>query len=229
MRLFLCGGGAGPQTAAAYERLAEIICHKKSCLYLPLAMERDRYDECYQWICQELAGLKLPGIEMLRDAKEIVRKNLFDYSFLFLGGGNTFRLWHALKLSGAAESIRTYLEAGGVAFGGSAGAIIFGKSLETCLLDDANETELQNLEAFNFLHDISLFCHYTNHDAEGNKEREVYLLELSQTHKVIALPEETTLFLQGNKVEVLGSKPYYYFERGKKICWDKDFSFSMEN
>jgi len=48
-----------------------------------------------------------------------------DYSFLFIGGGNTFKLLYDLKSSGAFVNIQGYLNNGGVVFGGSAGAIIF--------------------------------------------------------------------------------------------------------
>ena len=228
LKLFLCGGGAGSQVTAAYKRLSEVICRAKPCLYLPLAMEEEQYGGCYQWISRELAWLELPGIEMVRDAKEILEKNLLDYSFLFLGGGNTFRLWQKLKESGASERMKAYLAAGGIAFGGSGGAIIFGESLETCRLDDKNEVGIEDFTAFNFLHGVSLFCHYTNHGLEENKEREAYLLEFSQTHKVLALPEETTLFLQENQVEILGTKPCYYFERGRRIFLNRDFPFPLK-
>ena len=33
---------------------------------------------------------------------------------------------------------------------------------------------------------------------------------------VIAMPEEDTLFLNGDHLEMIGSRPYYCFEEGKR-------------
>ena len=62
--------------------------------------------------------------------------------------------------------IKEYLNSGGVVFGGSAGAIIFGKDLEACRLDDINEVNLNETNGFDILNGISLLCHYTNRTAE---------------------------------------------------------------
>ena len=53
------------------------------------------------------------------------------------GGGNTYKLLDCLKKNGAFEKIRRYLlEDDGIVYGGSAGAIIFGKDLDSCNTDD---------------------------------------------------------------------------------------------
>lgn len=215
MKVFLCGGGAGAQTIDANKRLNEVIDHAKPCLYIPLAMGQEMYDSCYEWIIGELKCLDIPHIEMVRSAEELASKNLMDYSVLFFGGGNTFKLLRDLKTSGAFEKIKEYLEHGGVAFGGSAGAIIFGADLEACRLDDANEVDLRETSGFDVLNGISVLCHYTNRTAEKNKQSARYLLELSKRRKAVALPEEVTLFVNGESVEVIGTRPYYYFEDGR--------------
>ena len=97
MKVFICGGGSGEQTRRAIHRLNEVIRHDLPCLYIPLAMEEDQYDSCYEWITGELSGVEIPGIEMIRSAEELARKRLADYSFLFIGGGNTFKLLSDLK------------------------------------------------------------------------------------------------------------------------------------
>ena len=92
MKVFICGGGSGKQTSGALHRLNEVINHALPCLYIPLAMEESQYNSCYEWITGELSDVEIPGIEMVRSAEELSRKNLADYSFLFIGGGNTFKL-----------------------------------------------------------------------------------------------------------------------------------------
>lgn len=217
MKVFLCGGGCGTQTMEANKRLNEVIDHSKPCLYIPLAMESDMYDSCYEWIKGELKNVDIPYIEMIRSAKELVTKDLSDYSVIFLGGGNTFKLLSNLKSSNAYEKIRDYLEHGGVAFGGSAGAIIFGEDIEPCGLDDPNEVDLKETSGYDLLNGLSLFCHYSNAAAEKIEQNKQFLLKLSNQRKIVALPEEVTLFVNDNRIEVIGNEPYYYFENGMMI------------
>jgi dipeptidase E len=137
-----------------------------------------------------------------------------DYSMIYIGGGNTFKLLSELKASGAFDKIENYLKNGGVAYGGSAGAIIFGEDLEACRLDDANDVNLTEISGFDVLKGISILCHYTNRTAEKDERSRQYLLEISEHRKVVALPEEVTLFVNEDSVEKIGKMPFYYFENG---------------
>ena len=217
MKVFLCGGGAGIQTIEANKRLNEVIDHSKPCLYIPLAMEREKYTSCYEWIKDELKNVDIPYIEMVKSADELAAKNMNDFGVIFIGGGNTFKLLSDLKTSGAFEKIKEYLNSDGVIFGGSAGAIIFGKDLEACKFDDINEVNLNETSGFDILNGASILCHYTNRTVEKNKESRQYLLEVSKHRKVVALPEEVTLFVNGEDIEVIGNRPYYLFENGVEL------------
>jgi len=215
MRVFLCGGGAGEQTVEANKRLSEVIDHTKPCLYIPLAMEAEMYDSCYEWITKELEDVQLPYIEMVRSGTELAKKNFSDYSVVFIGGGNTYKLLKELKECGAFEKLRTYLEQGGVAFGGSAGAIIFGEDLESCALDDPNDVGLTDTAGMDVLNGVSLLCHFTSREKEEDERSKEYLLDVSKHRRVLALPEEVTLFVNDDVVEVIGERPYYVFEGGR--------------
>lgn len=214
MKVFLCGGGADIQTIEANRRLNEMIDHSKPCLYIPLAMEQEMYDGCYEWIKGELKNIDVPYIEMVRSADELAAKDMSAFGLIFIGGGNTFKLLNDLKTSGAFEKIKEYLNHEGVVFGSSAGAIIFGEDLEACRLDDANKVNLNETNGFDILNGISILCHYTNRTAEKDEKSRQYLLEVSKHRKVVALPEEVTLFVNGNHIEVIGDRPYYFFENG---------------
>ncbi|MBR6665498.1 MAG: Type 1 glutamine amidotransferase-like domain-containing protein [Lachnospiraceae bacterium] len=215
MKVFLCGGGAGEQTIEANKRLNEVIDHTKPCLYIPLAMEADMYDSCYKWITGELKDLEIPHIDMVRSAEELAEKDLSAYSVLFIGGGNTYKLLYDIKRCGMFEKIREYLENGGVAFGGSAGAIIFGEDLESCQLDDPNEVGLKETAGYDVLGGISLLCHYTSRALEEDEKSKEFLLSISDHRRTLALPEEVTVFVNDDKVEIIGDRPYFYFEKGE--------------
>ncbi|MBD5093292.1 MAG: type 1 glutamine amidotransferase-like domain-containing protein [Subdoligranulum sp.] len=229
MKVFLCGGGAGTQTMEAYKRLNEVIDHSKPCLYVPLAMEQRKYAGCYEWIKEELKNVDIPYIEMVNSADELAAKNMSDFSVIFIGGGNTFKLLHDLKTSGAFEKIEEYLDGDGLVFGGSAGAIIFGKDLEACRLDDANEVNLRDTNGFDVLNGTSILCHYTNQTAEKDEENRRSLLEISKYRKVVALPEEVTLFLNGENIEVIGNRPYFYFKNGAVLKQKKNEFFDISD
>ena len=216
MKVFICGGGSGEQTRRAVHRLNEVIRHDLPCLYIPLAMEEEHYDSCYEWITGELSSVEIPGIEMIRSAEELSRKRLMDYSFLFIGGGNTFKLLNDIKRVHMFRPIREYLQNGGTAFGGSAGAIIFGEDLESCALDDQNEVGLKDTEGFDVLGGISFLCHFTNRIPEHDRRSEEYLLKISDHRKTYALPEEDTLFLTKNRLEEIVDRPYFIFENHQK-------------
>ncbi len=218
MKLFLCGGGCGEQTAAVNRVFNAYIDHDKPLLYIPLAMgERDHtYDECYEWIQGELAEVKVPSIDMVRSYEELAAKNLPDYGAIFIGGGNTFELLKGMKDSGAFAKMEEYIRNDGVVMGGSAGAIIFGKDIMTAIAMDPNDVALEDTAGFNALDDCSIFPHYTN---EWTPEAHVRFTEFiekytSEKEAVYALPEEDTIFINGDQVQVIGDRPYYFFEGG---------------
>lgn len=215
MKVFLCGGGSGDQTVAACRELNAIIDHLKPCLYIPLAMEEKMYTNCFDWIKGELKNVSIPYIEMVHNSDELSSKNLNDYSMIYIGGGNTFKLLKEIKSNSSFNHIKDYINNGGVVFGGSAGAIIFGYDLEACSHDDINHANLKDINGFDILNGISLLCHFTNGKPEKNEQNKQFLLELSKRKKIIALPEEVTLLVKGDKVEVIGNKPFYLFENGE--------------
>ncbi len=217
MKVFLCGGGDGAQVTPAYRRFADVIDPNKPLLYIPLAMERTQYTDCYRWITAELAHLHLSGIEMVQSASELEKLDFDRYCALFIGGGNTYKLLRELKAGGCFEKISRYIRQGGVVFGSSAGAIIFGRDLESCQLDDVNDVGLTDTTGFDLLDGAYLLCHYTNRTPERDEASTRYLMQLSERRKIIALPEEDTLYINGERLELIGTRPWYVFENSVRI------------
>ena len=228
MKLFLCGGGSEDQAYEAYEKFNAIINHTKPILYIPLAMMKERYDGCYSWIKNELRNVQVPHIDMVRSAEEIVTKDLSEYGAIFIGGGNTYKLLAELKNSGAFAKIKQYLESDGIVFGGSAGAIIFGQYIDTCKYADKNDVGLRDQAGFDAINNFSLLCHFTNKDQETTDLNRNYLLELSKEEKIIALPEEDTIYVEDGKYEVIGTRPYYVFEYGNMITFNSGIDNKKE-
>ena len=147
-----------------------------------------------------------------------------DYSAIFIGGGNTFKLLKGIKDSGAFDKIKEYIENDGIVYGGSAGAIIFGYDINSCISMDDNNVGLEDTKGFNVLNGKSIFAHYTNKshkltDEENDAIEKKYTDSMIDFSKriggVIALPEEDSILINGNSMEVIGDLPYYEFENGE--------------
>lgn len=212
MRVFLCGGGSGEQTKEAYEKLGEIIDHSKPILYIPIAMNYDKMDNCSEWIREELKDHNIVDIDIVRTFKELENKSLEEYSAVFIGGGNTFKLLFELKLTGFYDRLKEYINNNGIVFGGSAGAIIMGKDIKSCECDDDNEVGLIDTKGFDVLNGFSFLCHYTNRDEDKNEANKKYITELSNEMRIIALPEEDTIYISDEGIKVYGNKQYYIFD-----------------
>lgn len=214
MKLFLCGGGSGSQIKYALNKFSTCIDKTKPILYIPLAMDEDKYDSCREWFSFEIKLVGMKNFDMVKSSLELSKKNFNDYCALFIGGGNTYKLLKEIKDNSNFEKIKEYLNNGGIVFGGSAGAIIFGKSINSCLLDDDNYVDLKDCNGFNYLNDYSILCHLNNQSFKKNSD---YLIEFSKNNKIIYLPEEDTIIISDKKISFIGQKKYIIFDNGKYV------------
>lgn len=232
MKLLLCGGGSGEQTIEANKKFDEIINHNKPLLYVPLAMDENKhpYDGCLEWITGELSNVNISSIEMVRTFEELASKDYNNYCAIFIGGGNTYKLLKGIKDSGAFNKIKEYIENGGIVYGGSAGAIIFGYDINSCLAMDANDVNLDDTKGFNVINGKSIFAHYTNeHTEEAHIKFKSYLSNYSLNNEdVIALPEEDTIFINGDEITIIGNRPYYVFNKGLENIQEKENDKSLK-
>lgn len=212
MKLFLCGGGSGNQITLANNKFAKLLDKTKPILYIPLAMDEKKYDGCKEWFRAEIKHFNHDKFEMVESSLELSQKNFNNYSALFIGGGNTFKLLNDIKQNGNYEKIVEYLNNDGIIFGGSAGAIIFGEDINSCLIDDGNKVGLDNTKGFNFLKDYSLLCHLKNKNLNKNLE---YLSVFSKNRKMLYLAEESVVFINNNKISLIGDNKYVIFKNGK--------------
>ena len=215
MKLILNGGGEGEKVSTARQLLNSLIDHNKKILYIPLAWPDSTYNGCLEFMTDELSDVNKLGIDMIKSTDELMSKNFTDYSCIYIGGGNTYKLLNDLKISGAFNKIKQYLlEEDGIIYGGSAGAIIFGKDLDSCNTDDDNEVGLIDNTGFDMLNGYSLLCHYTSRDIERTELSRNYLLELSKEKPIYAIPEEDTIFVEDGNIKFIGDRPYYEFING---------------
>ena len=231
MKLILCGGGWAEKTVIPNKLFETLIGASKPILYIPFARDRgeDNYDSCKTWLTGEFKDIKHGDIVMLRSASEISDKNVDDFAGVFIGGGNTYKLLKEIKESPVFDWLQKYIKTGGVIYGCSAGAIIFGRDINSCLYMDENEVMLKDVNGFDLIFGFSFTAHYTNKNEEKTKKATDYLTEYSKKTPVLALPEEDSLYINDNLVKVIGSKPYYVFNKGMRAEFQPNIEYTKSD
>ena len=216
MKIFLSGGGSGEKSLQLDKKFVQSIGKKKPLLYIPIAIDTQKhpYDQCYKFISNALNPLGQKNIVMWTE-KELKNKKKQDFSRfggIYIGGGNTFKLLKELKEFGVFEILKQLAKEGIPIYGGSAGAIIMGRTIIPSLYSDPNDAKLSDFSAMNLVKDYDIWCHYVSSmDSEIKKYREKYKM------KIIALPENSGLFVTDGAIEVIGPGSAFSFDRKKKM------------
>lgn len=231
MKLILCGGGWAEKTVIPNKLFESLIDAAKPILYIPLARDRgeDNYDSCKIWLSGEFKDIEHGEIVMLRSASEIADKNVSDFAGVFIGGGNTYKLLKELKESSAVDWLKKYIQTDGVIYGCSAGSIIFGHDIDSCLYMDENEVALKDVNGLDSIFGFSFTAHYTNKNEEKTKKATDYLIEYSKKIPVLALPEEDSLYITDDLVKVVGSRPYYVFNKGVRAEFQPNMVYTKDD
>lgn len=148
-------------------------------------------------------------------------EDLKEFGGIYIGGGNTWNLMQELKDSGFSNLLLKYVEAGGQVYGGSAGAIILGKRIDTH--DDENNIGLSNIEGLSLLRDYSVACHFKDDQHDRFKT-----WSLNNELPIICLSEETGLVIENSIARCVGTKPcVVYTTNGLKTVINPEESFSL--
>lgn len=193
MPILLSGGGNPEQVQQLDEYFANYVGEGK-ILYIPVAMYKIFYDDCENWFRKTYAKYKLYNIDICIDLKNA--PNLNQYKAVFIGGGNTFKLLKEVKENNFDHALNEYLNNGGFVYGGSAGAIIFGKTIKTSIHADENLVNLKDLNGLNLLNGYDVWCHY------NEKKDKNDILKLN--HFTIVLYEESGILFSGKEFKTVG-------------------------
>jgi dipeptidase E len=199
-KLFLAGGGDENQS---FEVDKIFFYNVNSLLYIPLARHTDDFDTCLEWFMKTANVHKRFTIEMLTDLNKDI--NFDDFDAIYIGGGNTFKLLKLLKGAGFDEKLVNYYNNGGKIYGGSAGAMIWGKDItisSICVDRDKNIVKLKDTSGMNKVNNLDIQCHYTDDQLEKHKD----FLNLTK-RDIIAIPEESALVVENGRFKVVGTKP----------------------
>ncbi len=200
-KIFLSGGGHERHTFELDEVFLEGV---NSILYIPIAWANEDFGSCLRWLTNAISQHRdNVKIEMLTDLNKDV--NLGDYDAVYIGGGNTFKLLKKIRESRFDRKLLDYHAAGGTIYGGSAGAMIWGRDISIGLICsdvDVNEVGLTDTRGFDVLKGMDVQCHYRSDELEVN-----WRYVAQNGRNVVALPNESGLLLENGKITVLGTKP----------------------
>ncbi len=211
--LVLSGGGSGEQTRIVDKLFADQLDKNKPLLYIPIAINTDThpYSDCLVWLKKNFTPLGVNNY-LVWDEKTIYtykKHRVSDFAGIYIGGGNTPYLLKTLKDNGFWNFLKRAMNKIPI-YGGSAGAILFGKTIYPSLIDDENFVDLKDFSAMNIINEHDISCHYTDSKEKITKEFN------ASSPKLIALPEETGLLIADTEMLIVGSKSAFHFIDGKK-------------
>ncbi|MEI6420042.1 MAG: Type 1 glutamine amidotransferase-like domain-containing protein [bacterium] len=205
MKIFLGGGGNAQQSLELDKKFVEALDKTKPVLYIPIAMppELYSYPSCLEWIRGVFQPLGFDNFAMWteKDLEGKSEKDFLEFGGVYIGGGNTFKLLKDLKEFGTFEILKSLAFKNIPIYGGSAGAIIFAKTIIPALPYDENKVGLTDFSALNLINGFDMWCHYKPEMLPlVNEFKQKYSLE-----KIYAIPEEAGLVVSENDIQIVGS------------------------
>lgn len=212
-RLIVAGGGNEIDSRPLDELFLKLV-EGNRVLYIPIARPAEQYEKCYDWFSRTFRALDFTNFEMWTELSGKNYGDLDQFGAIYIGGGNTYKLLYILKETGFIRLLEDFMSSGRVIYGGSAGAIILGKSIDTAQFGgdpDENTVNLKDLSALNAVGGYSINCHY-------RKAQDNILMTFSKQNQlpIIAISEKSGLFVEGKNITVIGTDPAFVFENGKK-------------
>ncbi len=212
LRLLLAGGGGAEDSRPLDALFAAWTGRGGRMLYVPVAMdERVRsYDSSYAWISSVFEPLGVGEIELWTELPRGNDSGLARFDSVYIGGGNTYRLLHAMRSSGFAEVLARFADRGGAVYGGSAGAAVLGRDISTVASMDANEVGLTDTRGLDLVGGYSAWCHY-----EPGHDPEIRCYVAGRGEPVLALPERAGVCVSGEGIRAVGYEPVAVFRPGE--------------
>jgi len=202
MPRLILSGGTGNENEERLNSLFLRLVKDEPILYIPVARETNDYSECYDWINSVLKNKK---INMLVDFK-LQKVRLDGFGGIYIGGGNTFKLLKEIKENKFDKELKNFK---GIIFGGSAGAIISGRNIETAAwgsIKDENKVKLKDLNGLNLVNGYNIRAHYLKKEENETKE-----FVKKTKIPIIALPEDSGVYVENGKIKNIGK--VYFFEK----------------
>ncbi|MFT6631215.1 MAG: dipeptidase E [Bacteriovoracaceae bacterium] len=203
MALFLTGGGDQSCFAKLDKLFIESLPQNAKILLIPFASED--YDEVYERIEHHFSHKKIASINMIQKQEDITAEVFDEHDAIMIEGGNTFDLITSTRSNSFFSLIKNFHKEGKHIYADSAGAIILGNDIQTAFLgEDADEDQqkLQDLRGLDLIHPWTIHAHATPDEFEDLND-----LLYDKGNPILALSEETGIFINGDELVVFGQEP----------------------
>ncbi len=199
-------------------------------LFIPYAAVRfsyDEYEEKVETRFKEI-GHHVVSIHHFSDPVKAV----LEAPAIVIGGGNTWKLLHDLRINHLLEPIRRQVRSGTPYIGWSAGSNMACPTIRTT--NDMPIIDPKGFEALNLV-PFQINPHYHNAHPEGvggetREDRIQEFIELNPEVYVVGLRESTLFLVEKKRVSLIGTKPARIFKKGilpKEMESSEDFSFLL--
>lgn len=163
------------------------------------------YEVCLEWVTAALATSGIANIAMATSPEQIVSE-LPRSDAVFIGGGNTYSLLHALRTNRADRLLRRSVTGGIPVYGGSAGAHLLGRDVDTSRHADPNDVGLTDTTGLDLALGYAIWCHHVPGQVPRIRD---FVAETG--YEVIAIPERSGLARIGQAIIVIGPEPATVF------------------
>ena len=200
LQLFLNGGGDSSDTAPVDREFVRAL-GDGPLLYWPFARAPETYAKCLVWFTELISGFGATRIEMWSQLDKEPR-SLSRYGGLYIGGGDTYRLFASLLESGFDRVLSDAAVGGLPVFGGSAGAIILGADIATWVSDGAERPRTEMARGLDLLDGYSVWPEYEERDAPATQ---AWLA--SRRSPLLGLGCAASVIVRNGEMYALGREP----------------------
>ena len=162
-RVYLGGGGSADDEAELWRMF---LRPSRRVVCWPQALPPAQFDVAEVWVRRSLAPYDVPKVEMWTDLGEHGADELDADDVVFVIGGNTFDLLHHVQTRAAADIARAHVRAGGIYYGGSAGAVLAGADIAVAGFADPNDAGVSDTGGLRLVGDAIVRPHYTSDDRD---------------------------------------------------------------
>ena len=173
-------------------------------------------------------GIKVNSVHRAKNPRQMIR----NAQAICVGGGNTFALTKKMQEQGLMQAIRRKISEGTPYVGWSAGSNVCCPTI--CTTNDMPIVQPESFKAIGAVK-FQINPHYLDANPEGHagetrEQRIMEDIEANPRRWVVGLREGCMLHVEGDKMELIGSRPMRIFKKGVatyEVNAGDDLSFLM--
>jgi dipeptidase E len=212
MKIILAGGGSAVDSRPLDEIFTQWMGPQGRLLYWPVALRGiQSFESCLEWITSTFLPLGITNISMWTELSGHQEKELDDFDGVYIGGGNTFSLLHELRESGFDSCLKTYARRGRPVYGGSAGAAVLGRDIQTVKHMDSNHVGITDTTGLDLAKGYAAWVHY-----EPQNDELIRSYVEKHNIPVLAISERSGIVIEDSELRTVGYEPAFRFDADGK-------------